>query len=640
MDASTGHALLLEQRQREVDSLLSDQMESNLLLRIQVEDLQKRLDEKENKLTHAQETISALRNEVQSLQEQLAFEKRKHQKPQSLRSRHVRAKIEAKTLVCRDPPSADLSCRTGFSPTDPSCNDITEGLARSQNVVSHNLPIMSENWPLPWRARTNDVCVDQPTIFLSCVVEPNLTQSSSFGRNRARSPQQCPVKTLLVSIEDCRHKLGPDGVFKLLDRKDAEEEEEADVFDEGSNHKHKNEDLFSGMEDSFLVKHKEERMNGLYCCSQCSRRFSKPILLNLHLKMHGISQVKYSGDSGRPSHSKEKTTERLYSCNLCSKTFSQSNHLKLHQRTHRSHVESQQHIKDRQQTLQKVSYACDQCSKTFSRINYLTLHQRRHKRSMESSAPIKDAKELNREISHACDQCSKTFSQINYLRLHQTMHIRPPESPVPNEDVKRKPIWKITYPCDQCNKVFSQINYLRLHQKVHGKSLSFQIPCSNKEQAQKKKKMSSNTPPRCGTCGKVFSSRAYLKVHQRVHTNEKPYACVVCDRTFATSSNLYTHQRTRHKGQSSTCGECGRSFPCLSQEKPIACASCSAARKVRLLGKLQEHLRQRAQDKPHQCPRCPMRFASASGARSHERSHAGERPLRLVELRSEVRSVC
>ncbi|KAG5278578.1 hypothetical protein AALO_G00100480 [Alosa alosa] len=422
-------------------------MESNLLLRIQVEDLQKRLDEKENKLTHAQETISALRNEVQSLQEQLAFEKRKHQKPQSLRSRHVRAKIEAKTLVCRDPPSADLSCRTGFSPTDPSCNDITEGLARSQNVVSHNLPIMSENWPLPWRARTNDVCVDQPTIFLSCVVEPNLTQSSSFGRNRARSPQQCPVKTLLVSIEDCRHKLGPDGVFKLLDRKDAEE---ADVFDEGSNHKHKNEDLFSGMEDSFLVKHKEERMNGLYCCSQCSRRFSKPILLNLHLKMHGISQ----------------------------------------------------------------------------------------------------------------------------------------------------------------------------------------------EQAQKKKKMSSNTPPRCGTCGKVFSSRAYLKVHQRVHTNEKPYACVVCDRTFATSSNLYTHQRTRHKGQSSTCGECGRSFPCLSQEKPIACASCSAARKVRLLGKLQEHLRQRAQDKPHQCPRCPMRFASASGARSHERSHAGERPLRLVELRSEVRSVC
>lgn len=56
-EKTTGQPLLLEHRQREADckEAVNDQGESNLLLRIQVEDLQRRLEEKGNKLTQAQE---------------------------------------------------------------------------------------------------------------------------------------------------------------------------------------------------------------------------------------------------------------------------------------------------------------------------------------------------------------------------------------------------------------------------------------------------------------------------------------------------------------------------------------------------------------------------------------------------------
>ncbi|XP_062396559.1 zinc finger protein 271-like [Sardina pilchardus] len=640
MDACKGHALLLEQRQGRADSKqsLSDQMEFNLLLRLQVEDLQKRLDEKDNKLTHAQETISALRNEVRTLQEQLAFEKRKHQKPQSLKSRHVRAKIEAKTMVCRDSPSADLSCRTRVSPTDPSCNDITEGLARSPNVLPHILPIMSENWPLSWRARSNDVCVDQPFVLLSRVLDPTLTQSSSLGRNRARPSLQRSVKTLSVSLEDCRRKLGPDGVFKVLDRKDVAEEEEAEGLHDGSHHTHKNEDLFSGLKDSLPVEHKEDWMNAPYCCSQCSRRFSKPILLNLHLRMHAISQTKCSVDSEQPSHSKGKTTEQSYSCNLCTKTFAQLNHLKLHQRTHRSRIESQPHVEDGQRTLQKVSYVCDQCSETFSRINYLTLHKRRHKTSLESSTPIKDAKKLNREISHACDQCNKRFSQVNYLRLHQRMHRKPPESPVHSKDVTTMSTLKMTYPCDQCNKTFSQVNYLRLHQRMHRKPP--ESPVHSKDVTT----MSTLTMTYpCDQCNKRFSQVNYLKLHQRMHrgppespvhikdvttmsTLKMTYPCHQCDKTFSRINYLRLHQKVHVKILSfqTPCSDEGqaRERKKAPDNAPPRCGACGKVFSSR--ASLQVHQRVHANEKPHACAACDRTFGASSGLRTHRRKrHKG-----------------
>ncbi|XP_076144735.1 uncharacterized protein LOC143127238 isoform X5 [Alosa pseudoharengus] len=66
-------ALELRLQEGEVDSqqVLEHQVKANRLLRQQLDDLQKRLDEKENQLIEANEIISALRDEVQTLQRQL-----------------------------------------------------------------------------------------------------------------------------------------------------------------------------------------------------------------------------------------------------------------------------------------------------------------------------------------------------------------------------------------------------------------------------------------------------------------------------------------------------------------------------------------------------------------------------------------
>ncbi|XP_048104770.1 putative mediator of RNA polymerase II transcription subunit 12 isoform X8 [Alosa alosa] len=66
-------ALELRLQEGEVDSqqVLEHQVKANRLLRQQLDDLQKRLDEKENQLIEANEIIRALRDEVQTLHRQL-----------------------------------------------------------------------------------------------------------------------------------------------------------------------------------------------------------------------------------------------------------------------------------------------------------------------------------------------------------------------------------------------------------------------------------------------------------------------------------------------------------------------------------------------------------------------------------------
>ncbi|XP_031417631.1 zinc finger protein 182-like [Clupea harengus] len=394
MDTCTWQNVMLEQREWKADSkpMLSGQIESNLLLRLHLEDLERRLEEKENKLTAAHETIRALRDKVQSLQEQLDFKKGMHQEQRLLRSCYVRANSEANSLVP----------------------------------------------------------VDQPTVFLYGTSATNPTGLSCSVRSAEKSPQHL---TLTVSLEDCRHTLRPDGVFKLLERKnDAGEDDGRDI---GSHLNRENETFFSQTEDSLPseVRTREEWTNGHYSCSQCRRTFSQSILLNLHLKMHDVSPFKYLRHSGRQSHSKGQTHELSYSCNQCGKTFSQSNHLKIHQRAHERPIESHQYVKDEQNILQKVSYDCDQCSKTFPQKNYLKLHQRMHRRPTQSSNHVKDARMSIREM---------------------------------------------TYPCDQCSKTFPQKNYLKLHQRTHGRMLPLKIASSNEGQAQEKKRTSS---PQCRTFG-------------------------------------------------------------------------------------------------------------------------------------------
>ena len=57
--------------------------------------------------------------------------------------------------------------------------------------------------------------MDQPTLTFTCTSEPNPTVPSGSVSNTERSPQQPPLKTVTVRLDDCRHKLGPPRVRRL-----------------------------------------------------------------------------------------------------------------------------------------------------------------------------------------------------------------------------------------------------------------------------------------------------------------------------------------------------------------------------------------------------------------------------------------
>ncbi|KAG7456663.1 hypothetical protein MATL_G00238230 [Megalops atlanticus] len=170
-------------------------------------------------------------------------------------------------------------------------------------------------------------------------------------------------------------------------------------------------------------------LNGSYKCIKCSKVFSTPHGLEVHV---------------RRSHS----GTRPFACEMCGKTFGHAVSLEQHKAVH----------------SQERSFDCKICGKTFKRSSTLSTHLLIHsdtrpypcqycgKRFHQKSDMKKHTFIHTGEKPHKCQVCGKAFSQSSNLITHSRKH------------TGFKP-----FGCDLCGKGFQRKVDLRRHKETqHG----------------------------------------------------------------------------------------------------------------------------------------------------------------------------
>ncbi|XP_071782307.1 growth factor independent 1A transcription repressor b [Centroberyx gerrardi] len=170
-------------------------------------------------------------------------------------------------------------------------------------------------------------------------------------------------------------------------------------------------------------------LNGAYKCIKCSKVFSTPHGLEVHV---------------RRSHS----GTRPFACEICGKTFGHAVSLEQHKAVH----------------SQERSFDCKICGKSFKRSSTLSTHLLIHsdtrpypcqycgKRFHQKSDMKKHTFIHTGEKPHKCQVCGKAFSQSSNLITHSRKH------------TGFKP-----FGCDLCGKGFQRKVDLRRHKETqHG----------------------------------------------------------------------------------------------------------------------------------------------------------------------------
>lgn len=136
----------------------------------------------------------------------------------------------------------------------------------------------------------------------------------------------------------------------------------------------------------------------IYRCvfENCSKSFSKPSLLQLHICVH--------------------TNTRMFPCSLCSKAYFKRSHLNVHMKSHYPKAFHCTHCEQSFSTKDKLArhgdcrevHICYICDKVYQKRKCLDKHLDRHKR---------------RGKTHKCNVCKGIYASGKSLKQHSRLHV-------------------------------------------------------------------------------------------------------------------------------------------------------------------------------------------------------------------------
>ncbi|XP_063062045.1 zinc finger protein 184-like [Engraulis encrasicolus] len=208
-------------------------------------------------------------------------------------------------------------------------------------------------------------------------------------------------------------------------------------------------------------------------------------------------------------------------------------------------------------------YHCPLCEKRFARPGDLTRHQRRH----------------TAERNYHCHQCHKRFETAKSFRLHQLIHTGDK-----------------AYPCPQCGLRFTHPKGVKIHQtQMHKESRTSRFPVAGNitpaETLREQQYSHTEKPFQCQQSEECFSEVGALTQDQHIHSDWL-YNCLQCGQHFSGVDGLTVHQCSLTE---------------VFQEQSFSGAETPTQHQLVL-----------ADEKPHLCPLCGLRFARKRGLKIHQ----------------------
>ncbi|XP_031419577.1 zinc finger protein 613-like [Clupea harengus] len=406
----------LEEREAEIGRILTEQAESNRQLRLNIDELQKHLEEKDNSLSQANQTVAFLRNELRDVHQQLQSQQINHRTYQD-----TDEWLQGGESQLKSPPFSSDGQRW----REASVSEIKEEDA-DEDDDGYGEYSQPEERTDPGKEQTlssaaikteliqeEDDKSNMPPV-LCCKTDLSPTDPMSLAQIRG-------VSVLLVDYCRTQGQQGTD----TENSRDGEQPETLKWKEPCTS----SSAAFSGTPTSSCTQQTavssasstEPEESGRFFDPLCDEGFSSP--LKLHQRIHTRERRHHCTQCGksfiREGHLKRHhlihTGERPYHCTQCGKSFTLEGDLKKHQRTHTG----------------ERPYHCTQCGKSFTLQHHLHLHKRIH----------------TGEKPYQCAQCGKSFTHEGNLKVHHRIH------------TGEKP-----FHCTLCGRSFSVKGNLKRHQ--------------------------------------------------------------------------------------------------------------------------------------------------------------------------------